>query len=390
MRNIAFFCIPAWGHTNPTVEVVRRLVQLGHRVRYYSFAPFREKLESAGAEVILCDEYLPPAPEDLDEKVGKDFAALVEMVADTTLALEGAVLPELKEFRPDVIVSDSLCFWGKLFAGKLGVPYVCSTTSFAFNSHTAKLMKPKGKELVHSILGMPRIQRKMKLLREHGYPVKSFVDLIQNDNETNTIVYTSREFQPMPETFGDTYVFVGPSLPSAVNESEKCFRPLVYISLGTLMHHGKGKLYQNCLQALADLDADVVMSVGTEENLMLLGALPANVTAKTRVDQLDVLSRADAFITHCGMNSASEAVWFGVPTVLYPLQSEEAVVADRMEDLGVGVRLRSERPAEIRQAVEEVLRNSVYHENTVKLGDTFRAAGGAERAVEQLLAWCES
>ena len=45
MSRIAWFCIPAWGHTNPTVEVVRALTARGHQVRYYTFAPFREKLE---------------------------------------------------------------------------------------------------------------------------------------------------------------------------------------------------------------------------------------------------------------------------------------------------------------------------------------------------------
>ena len=48
MSRIVFFCIPAWGHTNPTVEVVRQLTDMGQQVRYYSFAPFREKLEAAG------------------------------------------------------------------------------------------------------------------------------------------------------------------------------------------------------------------------------------------------------------------------------------------------------------------------------------------------------
>ena len=73
MSRIAFFCIPAWGHTNPTVEVVRTLVRQGHQVRYYSFAPFQKKLEDAGAEVVLCDGFLPPPPSNLDKKVGKDF-----------------------------------------------------------------------------------------------------------------------------------------------------------------------------------------------------------------------------------------------------------------------------------------------------------------------------
>ena len=55
MRRIVFFSIPAWGHTNPTVEVVRQLTAQGHQVRYYSFAAFREKLEAAGADAIVED-----------------------------------------------------------------------------------------------------------------------------------------------------------------------------------------------------------------------------------------------------------------------------------------------------------------------------------------------
>jgi UDP:flavonoid glycosyltransferase YjiC (YdhE family) len=37
-----WFCIPAYGHTNPTIEVVRELTRRGHEVRYYSFEEFRE------------------------------------------------------------------------------------------------------------------------------------------------------------------------------------------------------------------------------------------------------------------------------------------------------------------------------------------------------------
>ena len=365
MSRIVFFCIPAWGHTNPTVEVVRQLTAMGHQVRYYSFEPFREKLEAAGAEVICCDEALPPQPKDLDKKLGRDFAALVEMVTDTTLTLEEQVCRELEAFQPDVIVSDSVCFWGKLFAKKLGIPYVCSTTTFAFNQQSAQLMKPKAGELLRSLLGMPRIGRKMALLRQHGYPVEKVTDLLQNDNETNTVVYTSREFQPMAETFSEHYAFVGPSVPEREEPVEAKSRPLVYVSLGTVMHDRR-RFCRNCVEALADMDVDAVLSVGTADNLEALGHLPPNIQAAERVDQLAVLRRADVFLTHCGMNSASEAIWYGVPTVLDPQQSEEAAVADRMEELGLGLRLKAEDPAHIREA------------------------GGAKRAAAYILSCCKS
>lgn len=45
--NIAFFCIPAHGHTNPTLAVVRELTARGHTVRYYTTEAFRAKVEAA-------------------------------------------------------------------------------------------------------------------------------------------------------------------------------------------------------------------------------------------------------------------------------------------------------------------------------------------------------
>lgn len=57
---VLWFCIPAYGHTNPTIEVVRELVRRGHEVRYYSFEEFRERIEGTGATFVSCDAFLPP------------------------------------------------------------------------------------------------------------------------------------------------------------------------------------------------------------------------------------------------------------------------------------------------------------------------------------------
>lgn len=49
MSKIVFFCIPAHGHTNPTLGVVRELISRGHQVFYYSYNMMREKIEATGA-----------------------------------------------------------------------------------------------------------------------------------------------------------------------------------------------------------------------------------------------------------------------------------------------------------------------------------------------------
>lgn len=386
MSKIVFFSIPAHGHTNPTLPVVSELVNRGHEVWFYSFSAFQEKIERAGAKFISCDIFLPPISEkELDRKAGKDFAALIEMVADTTIALDEKVCTELRELQPDCIVSDSLCFWGKLFARKLNIPYICSTTTFAFNQHTAKLMKPGIKELFRMIIGMRRINKKMQLLKDHGYEVDNFISIIQNDNETNTIVYTTKEFQPLAGTFSDKYAFVGPSIRlSSEVPVDKKDRNVIYISLGTVLNQRKD-FYQNCIQAFAGSDYKIVMSIGEKTNEASLGPIPNNFTVKKHVDQIAVLQRADVFITHCGMNSVNESLYYGVPMILYPLHSEEGVVADRVAELGAGIKLQGTSPKHIAKSAAQLLADPGYLESAQKLSKNFRNAGGAAEAAAMIL-----
>lgn len=384
MSRIVFFCIPAHGHTNPTIEVVRRLTEEGNEVWYYSFSMFREKIEGAGAKYIECDGYMPELKPEDQKKIGKDFAALIEMAADMTIALDEKVCNELKEFRPDCVVSDSLCFWGKLFAAKLNIKYVCSTTSFAFNQYTAKMMKSGLLEMVRLIMGMRRIKEKIKQLNNLGYAVDNFISLIQNDNETNTVVYTSKELQPLADTFSDKYSFVGPSVPDVTAEPQESGKKLIYISLGTV-NNKNNEFYRNCLKAFGDGKFDVIMSVGEGTDISLLGEIPGDFEVKNRVEQIKVLQNADAFITHSGMNSVNESLYCGVPMVLFPQQQEQRMVAERTVSLGAGVYLKRNSSKSIRKAVQLILEDGTYKDNAVKLSESFKRAGGAKKAAEAII-----
>ncbi|RHW33996.1 glucosyltransferase [Lysinibacillus yapensis] len=390
MSKIVFFSIPAHGHTNPTIPVVTELVNRGHKVWYYSFLEFQEKIKGSGAAFIACDEFLPNVSQKvLDRKVGKDFAALIEMIADTTIALDEKVCKELREIQPDCIVSDSLCFWGKLFAKKLDIPYICSTTSFAFNQYTAKLMKRNFMEIWRMIVGMPRIHKKMKLLQNHGYDVENFVEIVQNDNETDTIVYTSKEFQPLVHTFSERYAFVGPSIrQTSPIVNDKKDKTVVYISLGTVLNQNRN-FYRSAIQAFANTGYEVVMSVGEQTEVSSLGNIPENFTVKNSVDQISVLQATDVFITHCGMNSVNESLYFGVPMVLFPQHSEQRIVADRVAELGAGVQLKGKKPNDLAAAVAEILADLSYYDNAQKLSKTFRNAGGAAEAADVIMAKIE-
>lgn len=371
MSHIMFFCIPAHGHFNPTVEVINELVKRGHDVRYYLTNEFKDKIENTGATFISIESYMPATPDDLDKKVGKDFSSLIEMIVDTTISLEKFIDQEIKDFQPDCIIADSLCFWGKLYAIKYDIPFICSTTSLAFNQHTAKLMKQSFREIIRMFKGMPKINKKIKELNQHGYQVKNFVSIVQNDNETNTIVYTTKKFQPMVETFSNRYAFVGPSLKIIDTKQSKKSKPLVYISLGTVLNNNIS-FYKECIEALKNENLDIIISVGKDTDISKLGQIPSSFQLFPSVDQIKVLSKADVFLTHCGMNSVNEALYYGVPMVLFPQHSEENAVAMSVERVLAGSRLKHPTSKHIRDAVMEVLTQQQYKNNALQMRDDFR------------------
>ena len=149
MAKIVFFCIPAHGHTNPTLGVVRELISQGHEVLYYSYELMRKKIESTGARFVACDAYdfeQKLLPKDT-ARIGKDLAFSTKILVDTTLALDDMACRDMEHLRPDCIVADSMAVWGKAIALKLEIPFVSSTTTFAFNRHSAKIMKQSPENL---------------------------------------------------------------------------------------------------------------------------------------------------------------------------------------------------------------------------------------------------
>ena len=378
VMKIAWFCIPAHGHTNPTLGLVKSLTDRGHEIFYFSFEMFREKIEGAGATFIPCDGYdFEMEDKENADRVGKDQAFAVELLVSSTLALDEMVTEKIGTIKPDIIVSDSVAYWGKLAAMKHKIPYVSSTTTFAFNRFSSKYMKHGLGETLRMLFSMPKVNKQIKRLQEKGYPVKGILDIVQNDNDTNTIVYTSKYFQPCADTFSDRYHFIGPSIRPMIENYKKKAEKTVYISMGTVNQNRE--FYRNCIEVLGKTDYQVIISMGT--NTDRFDDLPDNIEVYDRVDQMAVLSITDAFITHCGMNSVSEGLYFGVPLILFPQTPEQDAVAKRTEELGAGLRLPSINKEDVLRTVTSIIEGSTYKCCSIKVSESFKEAGGISEAV---------
>lgn len=380
MKKIAFFCIPAHGHTNPMLPVAEELVKRGNIVRFYSFNEFKDKIISTGAEFISCDSYLPKLTEREELRIRN--ASVTEMIIHgirISISINSFLDDEFNTFRPDIVYTDSFCFWGKLYAWKHNLPMVVSTSTFAFNQMSCRYIKNTFREIVNVVFGIQRVFREFRKLCLSNYNVKKVFSLVVSDNQTDTIVYTSRSFQPYLESFSDRYAFVGPSVFSKIEPNKEKTRPLVYISMGTIVNY-KLDFYIKCIEALKTQNFDVIISCGNTINPENFGILPDNIKIYTFVDQLDILSKADVFITHCGMNSVSESLYMATPMVLYPQTMEQHAVARRTLEIGAGVMLIDDSSDGICLAVSEILNNIKYGVAARECSVDFRSCSGINGA----------
>ena len=146
-----------------------------------------------------------------------------------------------------------------------------------------------------------------------------------------TIVYTTREFQPFGEAFDQTYKFVGPSISSRLTQenfdlTEIKGKSPIYISLGTVFNQAID-FYKLCFKAFGNTDHTVVMSIGEKAQISDLGEIPKNFIVKNYVPQTEVLKYAKLFITHGGMNSTHEGLYYGVPLIVIPQSADQPIIA---------------------------------------------------------------
>lgn len=86
------------------------------------------------------------------------------------------------------------------------------------------------------------------------------------------------------------------------------------------------------------------------------------------------------------MNSVNESLYYGVPMVLFPLHSEQRAVADRVAELGAGIKLKGNKSKHLAKAVADVLADRTYLEKASGLSENFRNADGALEAANAILA----
>ncbi|HEX4817820.1 MAG TPA: glycosyltransferase [Nonomuraea sp.] len=418
--SLTFLFMPesAYGPTNNSIGIGDILRRRGHRVVFAAEASWKGKLEALGFEEDLVD--LAPPSEDAAEgaeqdpgQFWKDFIratapeyrkSTLEQLETVTKPIwaeliEGAKYcePQLKAIidrvNPDVIIEDNvLTFPALLTAGKKFVRIV-----------SCNPLEVRGENVPPVFSGLPADDRSQWDAFRAEYD-RTHRDLWAAYNEWCVEQGTA----PLPDLDfiheGDLNLYVYPEildytdarplgpawhrLDSSVRETDADFTlpfqrdagALVYFSLGSL-GSSDVELMQRVIDVLAGTPHQYIVSKGPLHEEIKLAD---NMWGAEFLPQTKIIPQCDLVITHGGNNTTTEATHFGKPMILLPLFWDQYDNAQRVHELGYGVRLSTYAftDEELTGAVERLLGDTELRARLAAAGEEIRRRDGLRKAAD--------
>ncbi len=129
------------------------------------------------------------------------------------------------------------------------------------------------------------------------------------------------------------------------------------------------------MDALATSPHRFIVSKGPQADKITLAD---NMVGEQTLPQTKVIPQVDLVITHGGNNTTTEALHFGKPMVLLPLFWDQYDNAQRMDELGFGIRLApyAFTDEELTGAIDRLLADSDLRASMAAMGERIRQRDG--------------
>jgi MGT family glycosyltransferase len=419
MANFLIATIPVIGHVTVAIPIVKRLVERGHTVRWYTGQAFQTKVEATGATYVGMrqgTDYSDPAqlsPEMVAHR--SQLQGIKQLIFDLKyIFIDGAIgqladlTAVLQDFPADVLVSDSLCVGASWLYEKVGLPWAQLGVTIFFAQ--SRDLAPIGLGLLpnSSWLGRWRNQCLHQMVqqlvfrevRRHTIPARTQCGLPAAMPAAFDIVSPFLYLSPNVSGFEyprsdlpPQFHFIGPLVPAPIVNADVPWlakfsppRPIVHVTQGTVSNEPT-QLLLPTLAALADEDVWVIATTGNQP-IAVLGRsqIPENAHVESFIPYGSLLPRVDVMVTNGGFNGVQAALAYGIPMVVAGRTEEKPEVCARVAWTGAGINLKTQTPtpAKIQQAVREILQNPQYRQVAERLQAEIQACDPASRSVELL------
>jgi len=416
MATVVFFPEGAFGPTNNCVGIGDVVRERGHRVVFIVEESFAGTLEARGFEERLMRLGPRPEVEEAPGQFWKDFIRdtapvfrkptieqLGEFIQPTWQALlDGSryVNPRLEEIiaelDPDVICEDNVLAFPALPAS--GRPWVrivsCNPLEIrdpaippVFSGYPAD--DDSGWAEFHA--EYERTHRGMwaefdAFVQAAGAPPLPDLEFIHTSPYLNLYLYPAEADYSRRHPLDHSWHRVE----SCVRGSDAAFEipaqlrggegGLIYLSLGSL-GSADVDLMRRLVDVLGRTKHRYIVSKGPQADLY---ELADNMWGEEFVPQPSVLPQVDLVITHGGNNTTTECFHFGKPMIALPLFWDQYDNAQRIDETGFGVRLRTYdfEDAELSTAIDRLLADGDLRGRMAAMAQRLQAAPGTVRAAD--------
>jgi MGT family glycosyltransferase len=425
---VMFMPESAYGPTNQCIGLGKVLLDRGHRVVFAAEASWAGRLEPFGFVEALVD-LAEPDPDAVDTGEGAsagqfwiDFvnetapefakptrdqlATFVQPTYDALVTGARYAEPRLRqiiaEHRPDVIVEDNVVSFPALMTSDAAFVRIVSCNP----------LEVRGEDIPPVFSGYPMDDRSQwadfleefdrvhadtwaawdAWCQEQGAPPLPARDFMHASPDCNIYVYPRELDYTDARPLDDTWHRIDSSVRETDEDytvpAELADRPqdptegsgLVYLSLGSL-GGADVELMQRLIDVLGTSRHRVIVSMGPRADELRLAA---NMTGAPTVPQTKVIPQVDLVITHGGNNTTTEAMHFGKPMIVLPLFWDQYDNAQRVHELGYGVRLPTYAftDDDLLGAVDRLLADTDLRARMAAIGADIRARDGLRRGAE--------
>jgi UDP:flavonoid glycosyltransferase YjiC (YdhE family) len=371
---ILFIPYPETGHMNPSLKLAKALKARGHEVSYGSLLDWEERVRDEGLDFVpLFAEACPRGfiREQAAQMRMDPVQALINRAAQFSQGQPAAYIfreveKVLSVARPDLILVDFILADMAVMIARLKFPIILLNVLL---QNPWETMKPEYDPLTRmpELLLCPEEFDFPPSARPRTHPGGRFY--------AEASVDLDREEAPIDW--------------GKVGEGKK----LLYCSLGSQSHliQGSKNFFQTVIDAVSALpEWHLILAAGSQLGESDFGPLPPNALVVQSAPQLAVLRKASAMITHGGIGSVKECIFFGVPMIVFPAIRDQHGVAARVtyHKLGVKGTLRDVSVPHLHSLLEAVS-DPLIKSRVEQMRRTFReveSAGRGVQLVERVLA----
>lgn len=402
-KKILFAAVTADGHFNPLTGLAKYLQGQGAEVRWYASARYADRLRQLAIPHHPFDQVLDVTPENItalfpEKLTFTDPAQHLDLILTQVFAKRSEEyyhdLRRVREtFAFELLVADSLFSGIPFVRAKLGLPVVAIGV-LPLAEWSADL-GPYGLALPPATTAAERAQYAQvrhgaveMMLRQS---VDAFGEILDRfaiaharaDLFALLIAQASRYLQigipsfeyPRPD-LGAHIRYVGalhPHPPPARqpwhDERLARYDKVILVTQGTVEKDLR-KLLVPTLEAFKDSEYLVIATTGTNQTAALRAQFPHdNLLIEDTIPFDEVMPHAQVFVTNGGYGGVLLGIKHQLPMVAAGIQEVKNEVCARIGHFRLGLDLRTETPtpAQLRQAVTDVLADPGYRANVTRL-----------------------